>query len=333
VSSQDFFDHEPDDLERYLVEQGRRDGPADGVRQRATALAVATSTAGAGLATASIASGSAASAVASAAPWTIAAKWIAIGVVSGMATIGVSEGLRYERQPAPASRPAVVVPVATATVREQAKREQAKPPERTDESSAPARERSSREHPVDPSPQAMPSNPATTEASDQAALGGVAVEEPSRQAQPRKAALAQPSSDVAGRDESRALRTSRPSGAESSWSAPPPPDVPPGPPLKERVRDKSLKSELGYLEEARVALEAHAGANALRLLDEYARLFPAGSMRIEATALRVEALLVLGRRSDAQALGDSFLAHYPKSPAAMRVRLLLGSRDNTPSKP
>jgi TolA-binding protein len=179
----------------------------------------------------------------------------------------------------------------------------------------------------------MPSNPAAIEATDQAALGGVALEESTRQAQPRKAAIAKPSSDVAARDESRALRTSRPSGAESSWGAPPPPDVPPGPPLKERVRDKSLKSELGFLEEARVALEARAGANALTLLDEYARRFPAGSMRIEATALRIEALLALGRRSDAQALGDSFLANYPKSPAAMRVRLLLGSRDNTPSKP
>ena len=330
MSSRDFFDREPDDLERYLIEQGRLDGPTDGVRQRATALAVAASTAGVGLTTASIASGSAASAVASAAPWTIAAKWIAIGVASGMATIGVSEGLRYERQPAPASRPAVVVPVAAPTVHEQQKPQA---PGRTDESSALPLETSPREQLVDPAPQAPPSNPAAAEASDQAGLGGVTVEQPSHQAQPRTAASAKPSPDVAARDESRALRTSRPSGAASSWGAPPPIDVPPGPPLKVRIRDKSLKSELGFLEEARVALEARASAGALSLLDEYARQFPAGSMRIEATALRVEALLALGRRSEAQALGDSFLANYPHSPAAMRVRLLLGSRDNTASKP
>jgi hypothetical protein len=129
VSSQDFFDREPDDLARYLVEQGRLDGPANSVRQRTTALAVAASTASAGLTTASIASGSAASAIASAAPWAIATKWIAIGVASGMATIGASEGLRYERQPPPASRSAVVVPVGAATGPVQAQ----KPPTDTTE--------------------------------------------------------------------------------------------------------------------------------------------------------------------------------------------------------
>ena len=144
--------------------------------------------------------------------------------------------------------------------------------------------------------------------------------------------MANRSPDGVVRDEMAPVRAAQHGGGASSWAADPAPQGSSAPPGRDRDRDQSLKSELAYLEEARIALEAHVGASALHLLDEYAAQFPSGSMRIEAIALRIEALLVLGRRSDAQALGNDFLAHYPTSPAAMRVRLLLGSRANTPSK-
>jgi TolA-binding protein len=181
----------------------------------------------------------------------------------------------------------------------------------------------------------MLARPAATERG--AAPGsGAALDEMSRPTtdEPRAVAIGNRSADAVAREEAPPVRAARQSGGASNWgAAAPPPQIPSSPPARDRDRDKSLKSELGYLEEARTALEAHVGASAMRLLDEYTQQFPAGSMRIEAISLRVEALLVLGRRSDAQALGNDFLARYPSSPAAMRVRLLLGPRDNTPSKP
>jgi hypothetical protein len=322
VSNQDFLDREPDDLERYLVEQGRHDRPADGVRQRTVVFAsLAASTASAGLATASIASGSSA---ASAAPWVIAAKWVAIGVASGMATVGAAEGLRYQQRSDLATPPAVVLPAPTTPTARQPTRSMA--PQGADEPSTP---------PLAPPAEALAgagAQLARPRATERGTPVGAPLDETSRPTkdEPRAVAIENRPADAVVRDEARPVRAARPSGGVSN--AEPPPQVPSSPPARDRERDKSLKSELGYLDEARIALEAHVAPSAMRLLDEYAQQFPSGSMRIEAIVLRIEALLVLGRQSDAQALGNDFLARYPASPAAMRVRFLLGPRDNTPSK-
>ena len=109
MSNRDFLERAPDDLEQYLIEQARCDRPAAGVRQRAVVLvSMATSTASAGLAATSVASGSSG---VSAAPWIIAAKWAAIGVASGVVTIGAAEGVRYRQSSHLPTPPAVVVPV------------------------------------------------------------------------------------------------------------------------------------------------------------------------------------------------------------------------------
>lgn len=85
----------------------------------------------------------------------------------------------------------------------------------------------------------------------------------------------------------------------------------------------SLEHELRFLEDARLALDTRAPARALTALDRYAEKFPQGRMGIEASALRIETLFLLGRRDEAQALARSFLASYPRSPAAIRVRRLV----------
>jgi hypothetical protein len=47
-------------------------------------------------------------------------------------------------------------------------------------------------------------------------------------------------------------------------------------------------------------------------------------LRVEATALRIEALLRSGKRARATSLANAFLARNPKSPYAARVRALIG---------
>ena len=53
-------------------------------------------------------------------------------------------------------------------------------------------------------------------------------------------------------------------------------------------------------------------------------------MRVEAAALRVEALAQMGRVADARRRADAFLQTYPANPLAVRVRGLrdaLGTHD------
>jgi hypothetical protein len=87
--------------------------------------------------------------------------------------------------------------------------------------------------------------------------------------------------------------------------------------------DSVLLRELAQLEEARVALRDRNPGLAIEALNRYVRDFPSGGMRIEATALRVEALVALGQHEQGRALAQSFLTSYPSSPVAMRVRSLL----------
>ena len=86
--------------------------------------------------------------------------------------------------------------------------------------------------------------------------------------------------------------------------------------------ESTLTRELTVLEQARSALTRHAGEQALQALDDYQAAFPSGAMQIEAAALRVEAVGQTGRRTQAARLAEAFLASYPTSPLASRVRAL-----------
>jgi hypothetical protein len=86
-----------------------------------------------------------------------------------------------------------------------------------------------------------------------------------------------------------------------------------------------LTRELSILDHARAALAAKAPLEASRALDAYESEFPAGTMRVEAAALRVEALARSGLVADARRRADAFLQAYPASPLAVRVRSLRDS--------
>jgi hypothetical protein len=81
----------------------------------------------------------------------------------------------------------------------------------------------------------------------------------------------------------------------------------------------SLADELTRLRAAQAARAAGDAARALALLDAYDGAHPRGALRIEAEAVRVLALCDAGRRADAIAQADVFLAAHSVSPLAGRV--------------
>jgi alpha-beta hydrolase superfamily lysophospholipase len=87
-----------------------------------------------------------------------------------------------------------------------------------------------------------------------------------------------------------------------------------------------ISSEIAAIDEARTVLRAGKPSEALAALDRYDAKFARGALRVEATALRIEALLGSGKRDRATALANAFLARHAKSPYAARVRALIGEK-------
>jgi hypothetical protein len=85
-----------------------------------------------------------------------------------------------------------------------------------------------------------------------------------------------------------------------------------------------ISLEIAALDEARAALRQGRAESALAALDRYgAEYGKNGSLRVEATVLRIDALLRSGNRARATSLANAFLARNPKSPYAARVRALV----------
>ncbi|HKQ71503.1 MAG TPA: hypothetical protein VJT73_19295 [Polyangiaceae bacterium] len=261
------LERDPDDLERYLVEQGRLDRAPEGSRRRALAN-VAVTAAGSGLATVS-ATSSLAAAVGSM-PFLVA-KWAIVGVASAGAALGLANELRST--PATVDRPSPSAPSATV-----------EPPA---------------EHltPREAAPSPLLPEPATV-------ATALAVP-PAPTTAPRKGGLPK---RVSAAGESPATPMVAADVAKNTAIA----DF-----------DSSLEKELELLDAARSALDTHGAQRASAALDRYVERFPNGRMRIEAMALRVEALFALGQREQAASLGRAFLAAHVHCPAAIQVRRLV----------
>lgn len=91
-----------------------------------------------------------------------------------------------------------------------------------------------------------------------------------------------------------------------------------------------LRLELAALDQVRRHLAARDGAEALRALDGYQATFPRGSLGIEATMLRIEALMVSGQATAARDLAARFIAAHPTNPLVPRVRSLVGMPADAP---
>ena len=83
---------------------------------------------------------------------------------------------------------------------------------------------------------------------------------------------------------------------------------------------EALRAELQQLDAARTRLAGGRPDEALRLLDAYARSTPHGRLKLEAEVLRIDALSKSGRSAQAKARAEVFLARYPNSVLAARVR-------------
>lgn len=89
-------------------------------------------------------------------------------------------------------------------------------------------------------------------------------------------------------------------------------------------RTDTVTEEVATLDQSRAALAAGNARAALALMDAYDQKYPRGTLVPEATVLRVRALVQLGRRRDATAVVDRFVAAHPTSPQAVHLRALVG---------
>ncbi|APR80379.1 Hypothetical protein A7982_05726 [Minicystis rosea] len=86
-----------------------------------------------------------------------------------------------------------------------------------------------------------------------------------------------------------------------------------------------LAAEQTLIDTARAALSRGRGGDALRAADEHAKRFPRGRLSQERELLGIQALLLSGRRSDAEARGERFKAAFPRSLYASAIDELLGN--------
>jgi hypothetical protein len=99
-------------------------------------------------------------------------------------------------------------------------------------------------------------------------------------------------------------------------------------PVASASRASSLGPEIAIIDAARTALSQRQPESALSLLDRYEAEFPRGGLALEASYLRVQALLALGDRDGANRFATRVLAAHPESVYAKRIRELLGSRSS-----
>ncbi len=90
-------------------------------------------------------------------------------------------------------------------------------------------------------------------------------------------------------------------------------------PAKRQPTTDPLSAELRILDAARAALARDDAARTLSLLNTYARQFPSGTLREEATVLKVKALEARGRSQEADSLKDDFRKQHPNSAHNQRL--------------
>jgi len=81
-----------------------------------------------------------------------------------------------------------------------------------------------------------------------------------------------------------------------------------------------LSEQIAAVKAARAALASHDASGALRDIDQYEHVYPAGLFSVETQVLRIDALHELGRHVAARELARKFLAAQPDSPYAQHVR-------------
>jgi hypothetical protein len=103
---------------------------------------------------------------------------------------------------------------------------------------------------------------------------------------------------------------------------------PPGGFASQRGRASTTANELAkqvaLVDAARAALASDGAERALSSVREYQATYPSGTFRPEVAAIKIEALLKLGRKTEARALAARFATTYGPGPLAERVARLAG---------
>jgi hypothetical protein len=85
-----------------------------------------------------------------------------------------------------------------------------------------------------------------------------------------------------------------------------------------------LGEEIAFIDGARAAVASGASGRALDVLRGYQSKYPNGSFRPEAMALKIEALINLGRETEARPLAERFLAEHRGTLLSKRVAQIAG---------
>lgn len=107
-------------------------------------------------------------------------------------------------------------------------------------------------------------------------------------------------------------------------------EVKPAPPVPSVTQRRlagagaELAAQIALVDAARAELAGGGAQRALKLVDQYQARYPSGAFRPEVSAVKVEALMKLGRTVEARALAERFLAAHGPSPLAERVARLAG---------
>jgi hypothetical protein len=88
----------------------------------------------------------------------------------------------------------------------------------------------------------------------------------------------------------------------------------------------TLAAEVSLLDAARTALATGAADDALRLIAEYRRTFPAGELAADAEVVAIDALASKDDPARAGADGERFLKRYPNDPHAEHVRAVVKAK-------
>jgi TolA-binding protein len=89
---------------------------------------------------------------------------------------------------------------------------------------------------------------------------------------------------------------------------------------------EAYTKELRVLQPARQAVARGDFASAMSAIGEHQSLFPSGKLVEEREALRIKALLGLGRATEAQRAGAAFRARFPHSALLKRIDEMLGTQ-------
>jgi TolA-binding protein len=99
--------------------------------------------------------------------------------------------------------------------------------------------------------------------------------------------------------------------------------VNPGGPAKASVDIEAYTKEMRVLQPARQAVARGDFGSALAAIADHQTQYPSGKLAEEREALRVKALLGLGRTAEAQRAGAAFRARFPRSALLKRIEELL----------